>query len=1335
MSIIGEALLSATIEVLFEKLASSDLLQFARQEQIHADLEKWKKTLVKIEAVLDDAEEKQTTDRLVETWLGELKNLAYDVEDMLDEFATEALQRKSLDEPQASTSKVRKFIPTCCTGFNPQSFKLNSAMASQIEEITTRLQKIVEERNNFDLKENSGLRSNRAKYQRLPATSLNEPHIYGRENDKKAVLDLLLTDNNVDTKFSVISIEGMGGLGKTTLAQLVYNDVSVKDHFEITAWTCVSDDFNVTQVTKTILQSMASDSTVAVDDLNMLQVKLKEKLSGKKFFIVLDDIWNESYENWTKLCLPFEGGSRGSKIVVTTRNHSVSLKVGAFVAYPLKELSTNDCLSVFTRHSLGKNDFSEHEFLEEIGKKIIGKCGGLPLAAKTIGGLLRGKVNYKDWEDVLDSNMWNLPQEESGIVPAVTVSYYYLPSHLKRFLISFLQTINSKKQTKDLGNECFEELHSRSFFQQSSSNPWRFVMMHDLVNDLAQWAAKDFFFRIENLQEGEKQGKIQKTVRTFLTFSPKYLTDDSSCDFPSILLQLRRLRVLSLNGYPISELPDTIGDLKLLHYLDLSWTRIEFLPDSVNRLHNLEALILKGCSRLKRLCSDMGNLIKLRHFYISGSNSLRTLELFVVGKDVGSGLAELKELTHLQEKLHISGLENVNDLRDAEKADLNGKGGLKDLQLEWTCSNDGSNEKKEIATQVLEKLRPCQKLERLHIRGYGGTRFPQWLGDTSFSSLTSLTFGFCTTCASLPSIGQLHSLKKLFIHYMDGIESWGPEFYGHGYSKAPFQSLEEFEIWSLQEWRDWIPCGSGRDVEAFPRLRQLSIFECSTLQGKLPEHLPSLESLSIRHCEQLSVSVPIVPKHCSIEIDNCKEVVLSSVKDKSLLSSMVHLLYGTSSLIFLAEGFTKGFSKAEKLELVKYYERGHSLAMEYNKKSVESGYFDYFAIKMEEEELQQEELPFRVQYLCLEDFKFPVKLEEALQSLSFLRGLSIRNSQEIISFREAALPSQLRFITIHECNALQSLPMAWMHISNTSLKYLSIGYCDSLTCIARVQLPPNLKWLEIMHCSNLLTVLDEEEVSSSCRNTSYLEYLKIESCPSLTSLWSKSNELPDTLQKIKLSRCSNLAILASTGNLPKALRYLSIEECSKLEPIAKSFHDNTKLEKLYIDDCETLKTLPSGINNLISLKKLVMSNCPAMVSVPDGGFPTSLTCLVIADMKICKSLFEWGLHRLTSLEILEETGMILPTSLTALGIRNFPNLERLSSIAQNLTCLEKLYLCNCPKLKYFPEDGLPNSLKQLEIKDCPLLEERCEEGKGLYWSMISHISNRLSDYTSSEEDD
>nr|XP_023874983.1 putative disease resistance RPP13-like protein 1 isoform X1 [Quercus suber]XP_023874984.1 putative disease resistance RPP13-like protein 1 isoform X1 [Quercus suber]XP_023874985.1 putative disease resistance RPP13-like protein 1 isoform X1 [Quercus suber]XP_023874986.1 putative disease resistance RPP13-like protein 1 isoform X1 [Quercus suber]XP_023874987.1 putative disease resistance RPP13-like protein 1 isoform X1 [Quercus suber]XP_023874988.1 putative disease resistance RPP13-like protei len=524
---VGEAALSSFFDELFDNLSSSDLLKIFRQKNVDADLKKWERTLLKIHAVLEDAEEKQMTSRSLKIWLDELEDLVYDMEDILDEFATEALRRK-LHEEEPSTSKIRKFIPTCCVGFNLSSIKFDVGLRSKIVGINTRLQEIVTEREFLKLNDGAGGRTI-TKTSRPPTSSLVEGQTYGRDEDKEEIVKLLLEPS--DAEPSVIPIVGMGGLGKTTLAQLVYNDDRVRKFFYLKAWVCVSEDSDNLRLTKEILHSFTSESWDNNSTLDSLQVKLEEKLSGNRFLLVLDDVWCESYDNWTILRKPFEYGALGSKIVVTTQSYYVSSKMGTTPAYELKELSRDACLSVFTHHALGASDFSGHPELEKYGQKIVDRCMGAPLAAKAFGGLLHNKHDPYEWEDVLNSKIWDIPE----IFSSLKLHYNYLPSHLKRCFAycslfpkdnifikkdlvllwmaeGLVQKKKGKKPMEDLGGDYFHDLLKRSFFRQASNSKTHFVM-HDLMHDLAQWAAGGLYCRLEVQLGGNKPSEISTKMQ------------------------------------------------------------------------------------------------------------------------------------------------------------------------------------------------------------------------------------------------------------------------------------------------------------------------------------------------------------------------------------------------------------------------------------------------------------------------------------------------------------------------------------------------------------------------------------------------------------------------------------------------------------------------------------------------------------------------------------------------------------------------------------------------------------------------------------------------------
>ncbi|GAY68538.1 hypothetical protein CUMW_264930 [Citrus unshiu] len=762
----------------------------------------------------------------------------------------------------------------------------------------------------------------------------------------------------------------------------------------------------------------------------------------------------------------------------------------------------------------------------------------------------------------------------------------------------------------------------------------------------------------------------------------------------------------------------------------------------------------------------MGNLLKLHHLKNSNTDSLQkmpvgigrltclqTLCNFVVGKGSGSGLRELKLLTHLHGTLNISKLENVKCVGDAKEAQLDGKKNLRELLLRWALNTDGSSSREaKTENDVLDMLKPHEILEQFCISGYGGTKFPAWLGDSSLPNLVTLKFENCDMCTALPSVGQLPSLKHLSVCGMSRVKRLGSEFYGND-PPIPFPCLETLIFENMQEWEDWIPHGSSQGVvEGFPKLRELHILRCSKLKGTFPEHLPALEMLVIEGCEELSVSVSSLPALCKLQIGGCKKVVWESATGHlGSQNSVSHngLLQDICSLKRLTIG------SCPKLQ---------SLVAE------------------EEKDQQQQlcELSCRLEYLGLSGCQGLVKLPQSSLSLSSLREIYICYCSSLVSFPEVALPSKLKKIRISSCDALKSLPEAWMCDTNSSLEILSILYCHSLTYIAEVQLPPSLKRLDIKDCDNIRTLTVEEGIQSSSSRrytSSLLKQLRINRCPSLTCIFSK-NELPATLDSLEV------------GNLPPSLKSLEVLNCSKLESIAERLDNNTSLETITVSFCKNLKNLPSGLHNLHQLQEISIGRCGNLESFPEGGLPcaklsklriygcerlealpkglhnlTSLQQLTIGiggalpsleedglptnlhslwiegNMEIWKSMIERrrGFHRFSSLRKLTiegcDDGMVsfpledkrlgtalpLPASLTSLAIYNFPNLERLSSSFVDLQNLTDLGLYNCPKLKYFPEKGLPSSLLRLQIEGCPLIAEKCRKDGGQYWDLLTHI--------------
>ncbi|GFZ00428.1 LRR and NB-ARC domains-containing disease resistance protein [Actinidia rufa] len=883
MAAVGEIFLGAFLQVLFEKLASGEILKKFRRERIHTQVMNWERKLLEIRAVLDDAEEKQITNKFVNLWLEELQDLAYDLDDLLDEFSTKALRYKLIKKSQSSTNKVRALITTFCTRFSSGGAIFDFKMRSKIKDITTRLQDMSKKISELGLHKVDVFRT---PIQRLPATSV------------------------------------WGVLARPPLLN----------------W-----------ITKEIVGYVHADSSES-RTLDQVQVKLKNALAGKKFLIVLDDVWDVKYNEWNILKSPFSDGALGCKVIVTTRDREVSSMMGTVQYHALECLPHEECWSIFAQHAFQNISTNTNPNLESIGQEIVKKCGGLPLAARTLGGLLQCEPGEIEWQNVLNIKIWEL--KENDILPSLRLSYHHLPPHLKQCFAycailpkdyefkeeelvlpwmaeGFICQQEGGKKMEDLGGEYFRELLSRSFFQPSRMTEGSKFVMHDLINDLAQFFARKTCFRLEDNKEQYKnlkkarhssctQGFVDgikkfenfhkaEHLRTFLPlslteFREHYLTSHVPLE---LLPKLKCLRVLSFSRCCIHELPPLIGELKHLRYLNLSYTIVERLPESLGNLYNLQTLLLKGCERLKKFPTSIENLISLRHLDITHADSLEEMPLgidkleslqklsnFIITKGNGFRIRELGNLTNLGGKLEITGLQNVVDPRDARKVNLNGKESLDVLSMVWSeGSEDLRNEG--VKTDVLNVLRPHSNLKKLHISFYHGSRFPTWIGDQHFSNMVCISLRDCKNCSSLPPLGQLHSLKKLFLEGISNVKQVGSEFYGQGCSK-PFPVLEILWFTDMLGWEKWYPYIGETKVRAFTCLIELSIKRCPKLLRTLPNDLPCLWNLVIENCPKLLLKVSNLILQSlttiSIEAIPCPSLpLLLEMRNKLELSSLESL--------------------------------------------------------------------------------------------------------------------------------------------------------------------------------------------------------------------------------------------------------------------------------------------------------------------------------------------------------------------------------------------------------------------------------------------------------------
>ncbi|KAJ6959004.1 hypothetical protein NC653_037322 [Populus alba x Populus x berolinensis] len=1360
LELIGESILSPVIQVLVDRLASREVLGFFKSHKLDGGLlEKLNETLNTVNGLLDDAEEKQITNRAVKNWLNDVQHAVYEAEDISEEIDYEYLRSKDIDTPRPDSSWVRDRVPF----LNPANRRMKE-MEAELQKILEKLERLLKHKG--DLRHIEGTGGWRPLSEKTTPL-VNESHVYGRDADKEAIMEHLLTQQNTDgSNLCAVPIVGMAGIGKTTFAQLLYNDKRVDECFKLKPWVWASQQFDVNRIIKDILDKIDASTCPTKEP----DESLMEAVKGKKLLLVLDDAWNIKYNEWDKLLLPLRYVEQGSKIVVTTRDEEVARVTQTVIPFHrLNVISDEYCWKLFARDAFSGVNSGAVSHLEAFGREIVRKCKGLPLAAKTLGGLLHSVGDVRQWEKISNSSMWGSSNE--NIPPALTLSYYYLPSHLK------LQP-RGVEELEDIGEKYFDDLVSRSLFQQSTDDS--IFSMHDLISDLAEYASGEFCFKLGinesgsrlegehscslpertrylSITSGAANGGGRRMFRSIhgvqhlrALFPPNCFCEGDIEALNDILPNLKRLRMLSLCHLKdiSSELLNSIGNLKHLRHLDLSCTAIERLPESVCTLYYLQTLLLQRCRHLMELPSNLSNLVDLQHLDIEGTKlkempskmgkltQLRILESYIVGKDSGSSMKELGKLSHIRKKLSIRNLRDVANAQDALNADLKGKKKIEELGLMWDGNTDDTRHERE----VLERLEPSENVKQLVITGYGGTTFPGWLGKSSFSNMVKLKLFGCTYCTALPPLGQLPSLEELEIEGFDEVVAVGSEFYRSDPSmEKPFKSLKMLKFEGMKKWQEW-----KTDVDgAFPHLAELRIKHCPTLTNALPSHLPCLWRLYIQECPQLVVSIPEAPMLYLINVSEGDGSRINGLTGQLGISDQP----STPCLHFKRDPQLKGMEQMSHLDAslftdikieecssfkccqLDFLPQVSALTIEHclNLESLCIGERPVPAlchltishcpnlVSFPKGGLAAPDLTSLVLEGCLYLKSLPENMRSLLPSLQDLQLISL---PEVDSFPEGGLPFKLNTLYIVDCIklkvcGLQALPsLSCFRLTGNDVESFEEETLPSTLTTLEINRLENLKSLDYMglyHLTSLqrLCILGcpKLESISELALPSSLQYLYLRNLESLDYMGLHHLTSLDTL---KIKSCPKLEFI-SEQVLPSSLEYqglhhltslrnLSIESYPKLEHISEQALPSS-LECLHLCKLESLNCI--GLQHLTSLHKLKIGSCPKLESLQ--GLPSSLEFFQLRDqqdrdykeLRALSSLRKMKIRRGLKLESLQEG--TLPSSLEDLEIGDLEDVEFKGF--QHLTSLRELHICSSPKLEYVPGEKLPSSLVSLKISD------------------------------------